>query len=219
MFEGIPREARPSAEHCALITIDMQEDFVREGAPAEIEGTNAVVPSSVRLVEAFRDARRPVIHAVRLYPTDGSDGELSRRERLRELPTIVAPGTTGAELIPEMRRDPLGPLDPVRLLAGELVEVGDREWVMFKPRWSAFFGTPLAEHLMALGVDSVAVCGCNFPNCPRATLFDATERDFRALVVSDAVSRFRTGDDQDMLSIGVGVEEAGSVTEWVGHSE
>jgi hypothetical protein len=26
-------------------------------------------------------------------------------------------------------------------------EIGEREWVMYKPRWGAFFETPLHDHL------------------------------------------------------------------------
>lgn len=40
----------------------------------------------------------------------------------------------------------------------------------------AFYGTRLEEHLRALDVDTVVVCGCNFPNCPRTTIYEASER-------------------------------------------
>ena len=47
------------------------------------------------------------------------------------------------------------------------------------------------------------VAGCNLPNCPRATLFDATERDFRAGVVTDAVSQVAPDRLADLAQIGV----------------
>lgn len=58
---------------------------------------------------------------------------------------------------------------------------------MYKPRWGAFFETPLAGHLEQFGVDSLVVCGCN-PNCPRTTVYEASEGDFRLGLVSDATS-------------------------------
>jgi hypothetical protein len=39
-----------------------------------------------------------------------------------------------------------------------------------------------------LGVTTVVVCGLNFPNCPRTTIYGATALDFRVVAVSDAIS-------------------------------
>jgi hypothetical protein len=33
------------------------------------------------------------------------------------------------------------------------------------------------------------MCGCNFPNyCPRTTIYETSERDFRIVLVKDAIS-------------------------------
>src|SRR5690349_14367644 len=56
------------------------------------------------------------------------------------------------------------------------------------PRWGAFFGTSLTEQLVENRVDTVVVTGCNFPNCPRTSIYEASERDFRILLVEDAMS-------------------------------
>src|SRR5207247_853290 len=74
------------------------------------------------------------------------------------------------------------------LLAGGIQHVGPGEVIIYKPRWGAFFQTPLEAHLRALRVSTLAFCGCNFPNCPRASVYEASERDFRLLLVLDAVS-------------------------------
>ena len=39
----------------------------------------------------------------------------------------------------------------------------------------------IGRRCRALGVDTIVVAGCNLPNCPRATLFEASERDFRTV--------------------------------------
>jgi nicotinamidase-related amidase len=83
------------------------------------------------------------------------------------------------------------------------VEISRQEWVFYKPRWSAFFKTPLADHLAAHGLDTLVVAGCNFPNCPSATIFDATERDLRVVLAIDAVSM--TGPDTRTWCRGLGV--------------
>lgn len=50
---------------------------------------------------------------------------------------------------------------------------------------------------------TVVVAGCNLPNCPRATLFDASERDFRTVLVTDAVSGVTVERLADLERIGV----------------
>jgi nicotinamidase-related amidase len=72
---------RPDPERAALLTVDVQNDFTRPGAPAEVEGTAEAVPLMRRLVEAFRDADAPVVHVVRLYRADGSNVDRWRRWR------------------------------------------------------------------------------------------------------------------------------------------
>ena len=53
------------------------------------------------------------------------------------------------------------------------------------------------------GVDTVVLAGCNFPNCPRATLFDASQRDYRVVVVEDATSRVTPERLADTVALGV----------------
>jgi nicotinamidase-related amidase len=37
-------------------------------------------------------------------------------------------------------------------------------------------------------VHTVVFAGCNYPNCPRASIYDASQRDYRVLLASDAIS-------------------------------
>lgn len=178
----------PHWDSAALLTIDVQNDFTRAGAPAEIEGTAAAVPEMRRLVEAFRSAGAPVVHAVRLYREDGSNVDRCRRASVESGAGIVRPGSDGAELVEALKPSPEVRLDPGTLLEGGFQAVGRREWVTYKPRWSAFFRTGLEAFLDARSVDTVVVCGCNFPNCPRTTIYGASQRDYRLVFVPDATS-------------------------------
>jgi maleamate amidohydrolase len=60
------------------------------------------------------------------------------------------------------------------------------ELVLAKEKPSAFFGTPLASHLITLGVDSLIVCGTTTSGCVRSTVVDAFSYNFRSTVVADA---------------------------------
>jgi len=193
----------------ALLTIDVQRD-VLDGGAIEIPGTSAVLPRLRALVEAFRRAGRPIAHVVRLYEPDGHNADLCRRALIEGGGRLLGPGTPGAELAGELRPERAPPLDAELLLNGGLQELGPSEVVLYKPRWSAFYGTPLEQHLRDLGVSSLVVAGCNFPNCPRATLLDASCRDLRLALATDAVSQLEDRDGAQMADIGVsllGVEE------------
>lgn len=193
---------QPNWDRSALLTIDMQHDFASPDGAAFIAGTDAILDRLVRLVAAYRRARRPVLHVVRLYAPDGSNAERCRRVRLASGHAVVSPGSPGARLVAPLNRQDLLDVSD-RLLAGEFVSCGEAEWLFYKPRWSAFHRTHLADRLTTLGVDTVVVAGCNFPNCPSATLFDATSHDFRAVLAVDAVSRVT--DDGLAWCAGIGV--------------
>jgi nicotinamidase-related amidase len=56
----------------------------------------------------------------------------------------------------------------------------------------------LDQHLRDRDVTTVVVAGCNLPNCPRATLFDASQRDYRTALVQDATSQVTDERLQDL---------------------
>ncbi len=54
--------------------------------------------------------------------------------------------------------------------------------------------------------------GCNFPNCPRASIYEASERDFRLVLVRDAVSGLYERGERELANIGVRLMSAEEVT-------
>ena len=166
----------------------MQKDFVLPGAPAMIHGALATVPRIKEVLEWFRAKRDPVFHIVREYRADGSDIEISRREAFLAGPPYAVPGTEGVEII-----DELAPITG--------------EYRVVKPRFSAFFGTELELILKRLGVDSIVVCGTQYPNCIRATAFDALSYGYPTTVITDATSAadFAVAESniRDMENVGI----------------
>lgn len=211
----MPDKPRPGS--CALITIDVQRDFSRGDGSAHIAGTEEVLPRIAEATAIFRAAGRPIIHVVRLYLRDGSNAELSRRQALAAGASIVRPGTRGSEL--DRGLGVRECLDHELLLSGGFQSVGPGEWVMFKPRWGAFFETGLREKLDDLAVDSLVVVGVNFPNCPRTTVYEASERDFRVLVVGDAISGAYDRGLAECRSIGAQVLTTARLETWLGGDE
>jgi nicotinamidase-related amidase len=89
----------PDLSSTVLLTIDAQRNFTLSGAPAEIPGTAEVVPGMRRLVRAFRQSNRPVVHVVRLYRPDGSNVDLCRRYDAERGKCVVLPGTGGVKFV------------------------------------------------------------------------------------------------------------------------
>lgn len=206
---------RPRPNSAALLTIDVQNDFTLPDAPAEIEGTAEAVPRMRRLVEAFRSQDAPIVHVVRLYRQDGSNVDRCRRDAIESGAEIVRPGTDGAELVEDLKPSADVRLDADRLLRGEFQNVGAREWLLYKPRWSAFYRTALDDFLAARSIDTVVVCGCNFPNCPRTTVYEASERDYRLGSVPDATSGTYERGIEELEDIGVMVRGTADTIEWL----
>ena len=163
-----------------------------------------------RLCQAFRESGRPIVHVLRLYRPDGSNAELCRREPLKNGAQMFLAGHDGRLIAPELLPEKAPEPDDERLLGGEVQSLGPAEWYMYKPRWGAFFGTGLTDHLRTLGVTTVVLAGCNYPNCIRATVYEASERDFRVVAITDGISNFTVNGWQELRSIGINVADTES---------
>jgi nicotinamidase-related amidase len=188
----------------ALITIDTQVDTL-DGRPLEIPGTTEALGNISELCRMFRRIRRPIVHVVRLYLADGSNAEPSRRDLVQGATPVLRPGTPGRLIAPGVLEPDCPALDDELLLGGGIQLLGEGEVAMYKPRWGAFFHTPLETHLQSLGVDTLVFLGCNFPNCPRTSIYEASERDYRVVLVNDAVSGLYELGTSEMEGIGVQV--------------
>jgi len=171
----------------ALLVIDMQNDFVRDGAPLKVGGVGPIIGKIRDLLEIFRRNRLPVFHVVRVHRKDGSDVEVFRRDLFGRAPFAVE-GTNGAAVITEL-------------------EPRDGEVILRKTRMSAFMHTELDLILRTLGSDTVFVAGIQTPNCIRTTVFDACALNYHVFLVDDAVAA-ATGEIhrencRDMAAIGV----------------
>jgi nicotinamidase-related amidase len=204
----------PDWDSSALVTIDTQVDTL-DGQPLEIPGTSAAVLQIVALAAAFRNAGRPIVHVVRLYRTDGSNVDICRRSAVEAGAEILAPGSSGSQLAPEIVERSSFELEADELLDGRLQQVGPGEVVIYKPRWGAFYETPLEDHLRRQDVSTIVFCGCNFPNCPRASIYEASERDFRVVLAEDAVSGVYGKGRDELENIGVRLMSTAKVLESV----
>jgi nicotinamidase-related amidase len=192
----------PDFGAAALVTIDTQRD-VLDGGPFEIAGTSDALAPMRELARAFRRARLPIVHIVRLYEAGGANADLCRRAMLERGMRALAPGEPGSELAAELLPREGAALDPQLLLAGGVQELAPLEVAIYKPRWGAFFQTPLESHLRAQGASTLVFCGCNFPNCPRTSIYEASEREFKLVLATDALSGLYERGERELAAIGV----------------
>ena len=184
----------------ALVTIDMQRDFL-SGQPYGLAGTTEIVGALRSLADAFWAARRPVVHIVRLYR--GDDVDRVRRTLVDGGAQLARPGTAGRLLAPALLPGDAPDLDDDLVLGGRPQLLGPDEYAVFKPRWGAFYRTPLDDLLRGHGVDTVVFAGCNLPNCPRASMIEASERDYRVVLATDAISQVSEQGLREVAGIGV----------------
>jgi nicotinamidase-related amidase len=192
----------PHWDTAALVLIDVQRDFLSD-RPHGVPGTTEILPGLARLCAAFRAAGRPIVHVVRLYEPDGSNAERVRRTILAGGAEFLAPGAVGREIPAALLPVDAPGLDDVALLRGRAQRLGPDEFVIYKPRWGAFYDTPLHDLLTGHGVDTIVFAGCNLPNCPRASMVEASERDYRIALATDAVSRPSDQGFAELAGIGV----------------
>lgn len=176
-------------QHAALVLIDMQEGFIDAASPLCIAGAAATVPACARALESARAHGMTVVHVRRQYAADGSNVEAVRWEAWAE----------GGRPLSTVWPESLGCPKELAPLPGEPV--------IFKPSFSAFFGTELAALLRQKGITTIVLAGTTTPNCVRSTAYDGLSLGFTVAVVRDATSS-RTPEVQeanlaDMAFIGV----------------
>lgn len=151
----------------ALIVIDMQNDFCLPSADLFVGDAPRAIPHVVEAVAGFRAAGVPVVWVLRRHRADGCDVDRSRRERFARRPFLVE--SPGVDLV-------------------DGLSIRNDERVVYKTRWSAFFGTDLDSLLRRLGVTRLYLCGVQTPNCIRTTACDANALDYEVVVLTDATA-------------------------------
>ena len=173
--------AAQRAQNAALLVVDMQNDFVRVGAPLEVPDARATIEPHRRLIAAFRAAGRPVIYTRFLSRPDyyllwewspqcRPPVRCCWKGHRRSYPDIDGERDCSAvidELAPE-------PGDPI-------VE---------KYGYGAFHDTDLAVRLRAIAVEALFVTGTVTQICVEETAREAFHHGFPTTLVEDAVSSF-----------------------------
>jgi nicotinamidase-related amidase len=164
----------------ALMIIDMQNDFVREGAPMEVPDARATIPQNQTLIEFFRKANLPIIYTRYLAGDHWLLWNWS--------PELEAP--TNACQLGHQRyyTDVDKTLDCADVIEEIYPRQGDH--TIDKYGYGAFHETKLDNLLKNLGVESLIVTGTVTQICVEETARQAFHHGYKTTLVSDAVSSY-----------------------------
>jgi nicotinamidase-related amidase len=150
----------------ALLIVDMEQDFLNEGATQETPGGRALIPT-INLLSAWARAHRlPVIFTLEMHRADRSDYGIE----LEYDPVHCLEGTDGCALAAGLETAP-----------------GDHR-INGKRRYDAFHGTDLDLLLRSRRVENLVCCGVTTHVCVMSTVFTARNLDYRVLLLRDAVA-------------------------------
>jgi ureidoacrylate peracid hydrolase len=180
---------------CALLIIDMQNDFVSPGGYHHRQGRSCgpmqlIIPNIQLLLRSLPEEVK-VIHVVTAREPDGSDNHWRFHRILPERVRVTGEarghdcnalrGTWGAEIV-------------------DMLKPGLESHIVSKRRNSAFYETDLGMRLRCWGIDTLILTGVMAEVCVESTARDAFNRDYDIVVVSDGVASGKETVCKEMLN-------------------
>ena len=133
----------------------------------------SIWPQYVNLVQQFekliahcRSVGTPLIYITTQRRPDNADAPKTVADVGGGAASPMIIGTPAVEVIDELRPQP-------------------EDYILVKPRFSAFYGTSLDGTLKALGTETILVGGISTQRSVEGTARDAKNRDLQCIVVSD----------------------------------
>ena len=154
-------EVRLDPARTALVVIDMQNDFVKDGGSLVVPDAEASIPRIRSLLELARGSGMRVVYSQDTHTEGDPEWEI--------WPEHAREGTWGWNIV-----DELAPREG--------------EAVIRKVRYDAFYGTHLDHFLRLWGVETLVICGTVANICVHYTAASAALRWFEVVVPRDATS-------------------------------
>ena len=185
--EAKPEPVTIDIARTAALVVDMQNDFGAKGgmfdrAGIDISITRAAIEPTARALAAVRRAGIPVVYLKHGHRPDLSDlGPPDSPHRIKHLPMAVGAAVTAPDgresrvLIRDTWNTDI--LDEVKPAAGDTV--------IYKTRYSGFYGTDLDSVLRARDVKWLIVTGATTSVCVESTVRDAMFRDYNCILLAD----------------------------------
>jgi nicotinamidase-related amidase len=165
-------EVRVDPGRTALIVVDMQNDFVKEGGTLVVPDAEGTIPTIQSLLALARDSGMRVIFTQDTHADEDPEWDI--------WPEHVREDSWGWRIVDEL-------------------EPREDEMVIRKVRYDAFYGTHLDHFLRLWGVETVIVCGTVASICVHYTAASAALRWYAVVVPKDATSALTPFDLESSL--------------------
>ena len=156
----------------ALVVIDMQNDFVKEGGSLQVPDAQGTIATIQGLIEQARDSGARVVYSQDTHGQGDPEFDI--------WPEHAREGTWGWQIVDE--------LTP-----------GEGETVIGKPRYDAFYETDFEERLVEWGTRTLVICGTVANICVHYTAASAAIRWYDVVIPRDATSALEPFDLESSL--------------------
>ncbi len=154
-------EVRVDPAKTALVVVDMQNDFVKEGGSLVVPDAEGTIPAIQDLLRLARESGMRVVFTQDTHTEGDPEWDI--------WPEHVSENSWGWQIV-----DELAPRKG--------------EFVIPKVRYDAFYGTHLDHFLRHWGVETLVLCGTVANICVHYTAASAALRWYRVIVPKDATS-------------------------------
>ena len=169
---AVQDEVRLDPARTALVVVDMQNDFVKQGGSLVVPDAEATIPAIGRLLDLARGSRMRVVY--------GQDTHRQGDPEWDIWPEHCREGSWGWEIVAE--------------LAPRVDET-----VIRKVRHDAFYDTPLDQMLRFWSIDTLVVCGTVANVGVHYTAASAALRWYAVVIPRDAISALEPFDLESSL--------------------
>lgn len=151
----------------AVMVIDMQNDFVKPGAPLYVHMGYEFSESLARFLDKCRELGMLIIYTKNVLRADGRDrGKAGEFCQPIKDGLALIDGTPGGEIF-------------------DVVAPKEDDVVIKKQKYSSFYGTNLDNILSNCGIDTLVITGVCTEACCFSTARDAGYRNFNIAFLSD----------------------------------
>ena len=157
----VHEEVRLDPAKTALIVVDMQNDFVKEGGSLLVPDAEGTIPAIQGLLDMARESGMKVVFTQDTH-TDGDPEWEIWPEHVRE-------DSWGWQIVDEL-------------------QPRENELVVRKVRYDAFYGTHLDHFLRLWNMDTLVICGTVANICVHYTAASAALRWYDVVIPKDATS-------------------------------
>lgn len=163
------------ANTCALVVIDMQNDFCAKGGfidtvmGKDVAAADGICENLQRLLQAARARNVPVLWVGADYSHDRIPASMLRKLRQRGITEICCqPGSWGAQWY--------------------CVSPEKGEPIFIKHNYSGFSGTAIEQSLRELGTETLVITGVQTQICVESTVREGHSLGYTCVVPRDAVA-------------------------------